>query len=77
MPCHERPFDDQQRPAIFLPGLLGVLVDVIDDALDQRVAEAFLDRALAPLLFGDLDLVLLLDRLGESDEPLGGVRAAG
>ena len=76
MPCHERAFDDQQRAAIFLPGLLGVLVNVIDDAFDQGVAQALLDRALAPLLFGDFGFVLLLDGLGEFDEPLGGVRAA-
>ena len=76
MPCHERSFDDQQRPAVLLPGLLGVLVNVLDDALDQRVAQALLDRALAPFLFGDFDLVLLLDRLGEFDEALGGVRPA-
>jgi len=36
------------------------------------MAEAFLNRALAPLVFGDFDLILLLDRLGQFDEPLGG-----
>ena len=63
-------------PAILLPGLFGVLVNVIHDALDQGVAEALLDRALPPLLFRDFGLVLLLDGLGEFDQALGGVRAA-
>ena len=51
-------------------------VNEIHDALDQGVAEPFLDRALAPFIRDDLGLALLLHGLGKFDEPFGGVRAA-
>ena len=69
---HQRPFDDQQRPAQLGARLFGVGVDVGVDALDQRVGEALLDRAVAPLLgllgvddfagAGRLQLVAVLDQ---------------
>ena len=51
-------------------------VNEIHDALDQRVAEAFLDRAFAPFVLDDLGLALLLHRLGKLDQPLGRVGPA-
>ena len=51
---HERAFDDEQRLAVFLARFLGVLVNEIHDALHQRVAEAFLDRAFAPFVLDGL-----------------------
>ena len=47
---HERAFDDLERARRFLPRLLGIGLDVIDDALDQRVGEPLLDRRAPPLL---------------------------
>ncbi len=73
---HERSFDDGQWAAKFLARLFGIQVNVIHDAFDQGVAEAFLDRSLAPLVFLDLGLVRLFDGLGEFDQPFGGVRPA-
>ncbi len=75
-PGHERAFDDEQRLAIFLPGFLDVGVNEIHDALDQRMAEAFFDRALAPFILDDLRLALLFHRLGKLDQPLGRVGPA-
>ena len=45
---HQRPLDDLERPAVFHPGLFGVLVDEAVDAFQQRVFQPFLDRFLAP-----------------------------
>ena len=39
----------EQRPAVLRAGFFGVLLDEVDDAVDQRVREPLLDRALAPL----------------------------
>ena len=53
---HQRAFDDEQRAAEFDAGFLGVDLDVGVDALHQRVREALLDGAVAPLfglLFAD------------------------
>ncbi len=77
---HQRPFDDGERAPQLRARLLGVAVDVRVDALHQRVREALLDRALAPLLF----LLLArrgpgarrLELLAEVDEALGRVRTA-
>ena len=57
---HQRAFDDGQRPADFQARFLGVGLDVIDDALDQRVFEPLLDRAFAPFVLDDFGLVLLV-----------------
>ena len=70
---HERTFDDVERLGIFLPGLFHVLLDIIDHAFDQRVAEAFFHRSLPPGVFQRFSLVLLFHRFGESDQPLGGI----
>ena len=75
-PRHQRTFDHQQRPHIFLPRLLHIRLDEIDDALDQRVRQSVFDGLLAPGLFLDFDLVLFLHRFGEGQQPVGGIRAA-
>src|ERR1039458_7260680 len=62
---HERAFDDEKRPDIFLPRFFNVGINKIRDAFYQRMAEAFLDRAFAPFVFDDLGFSLLLHRLGE------------
>ncbi len=75
---HQRAFDDLERRGIFLARLLGVGIDEIDDALDQRVAEPFLDGQRAPLRFLlRLGLADFLEALGEGDEPLGARRGGG
>ena len=62
---------------ILLPGLLGVFVDVLDDALEQGVLEPLLDGPGAPRFFLGRGLgALALERFGEVDEPLGGVGTA-
>ncbi len=43
-PGHERTFDHVERPFGFLPRLLGVDVDEIDNAFDQRMFQPFFDR---------------------------------
>ena len=57
-----------------LSGLFHVFFDVLDNALDQRVREPLLDRSSPPSMLLSGDLVLLSDRLGKRDQPLGGVR---
>ena len=74
---HERAFDHFQRGGVFLARFLGIGIDEIDDALDQGVAEPFLDREGAPLrFFLRHGLVDLLVTIGEGDEALGGVGAS-
>ena len=73
---HQRPLDDVNRASKFLPRLLGVGLDVLDDPLDERVAQPLLDGSLAPGIGHLLGLALLLDRLGKLDEPLGGIGTA-
>ena len=55
--------------------LLDVGLDMINNPLDERVAQPFLDRAIAPGIGHLLRSALLLDILGKLDQPLGGVRA--
>ena len=74
---HQRPFDDVQAGGVLLPGLFHVGLDMIDDAVDQRVLEPFLDRSMPP---GRVGLVFLrglaLQRGPVGHQPLGGVGAA-
>src|SRR5262249_3361440 len=62
-----------------LAGFFGIGVDVIDDALDERVLETFGDGLVAPFVV-DFRLLLAaalsLERFGVLDEALGGVFAA-
>ena len=76
--AHQRALDDVQRPRRAEPGLLGVGVDELGDAVDQRVGDAVGDRAVAP---GHVLGLALLRRaalvaLGELEQPLGRVFAA-
>ena len=74
---HQRAFDHLERAAVFQAGFLGVLVDELVDALEQRVFEPLLDRLLAPgEVFLDLLAADALEALGELEHPLGGVGAA-
>ena len=49
---HQRAFDDRQAATVLLPGFFGVLVDVLDDALEERVLEPLFDRLVAPRFVG-------------------------
>ena len=72
---HQRALDHLERAVVGLAGLLGVVLDVVDDAVHQRVREAILHRGLPP---GEVVLALepsALDRLGEDHHAFGGVRA--
>ena len=73
---HQRPLDDVNRASKFLPRLLGVSLDVLDDPLDERVTQPLLDRAFAPGVGDFLRLALFLDRLGKTDKSLGGIGSA-
>ena len=62
------------------PRLLGVGVDVLGDAVDQRVRDALRDRQLAPgevLLLGLLAGGAAAIALGERQQPLGRRRRGG
>ena len=60
------------------PRLLGVFVDIVADAVDERVDQAFRDRLFAP---GEIDLAFLraltLETLGRFEQPVGRVRRGG
>ena len=59
------------------PGLLGVLLDEVDDPVHERMRQPLLDRGLPP---GEVALALrrlALDPLGELDQPVGRIVAAG
>src|SRR5439155_2348712 len=57
-------------------GFFDVLVDVIDDALDERMAQPFFDCTHAPVVFNRVRFVFLLHRFGELDQALRGVGPA-
>ncbi len=73
---HQRPFDDRDGAPVGEACLLGVLLDEIDDAVDQRVLEAPLHGLLAPGEVGAAPGALAADRLGEGQQALGGVGAS-
>ena len=67
---HQRALDHVERPRRPLAGLLGVLLDEVDDAVDERVCEPVPDGRLAP---GQVELPLRRaagDRRRVLDEPL-------
>ena len=55
MPSISGPSITSSGRAARLPRLLGVLLDEVDDAVDERVREPLLDRRLAP---GEVELAL-------------------
>ena len=73
---HQGTFDDVQRARCLGPRLLGVLLDIVGDAVDQRVSQALLDRLLAP---GKVGLLLLpaaaLVAFGRLEQAVGRVCA--
>jgi hypothetical protein len=73
---HQRAFDHVQRApaagADGLPGLLGVGLDEVGDAVHQRVREALVDRRGAPGQLGAVVLGGALDLLGDLQQALGG-----
>ena len=75
---HQRALDDVQRARGGEARLLGVGVDELGDAVDQRMADALLDRPVAP---GEVALLGLLaggalEALGELQQALGRRAAA-
>jgi len=75
---HQRPFDDVERAriAVGLEDLGQILLEVIGDAVDERVREAFFDGLFSPARVGPLPpraTVLVAVALGLLDEALGGV----
>ncbi len=76
---HQRTFDHLEGAGEALAALLGVGLDVLNDALDEGVLEALAHRPAAPFglgLLGPAGAGRLPDRLGEVYQPLGGVGAA-
>ena len=45
---HQRPLDDLERSGVLLAGLLDVLLDELDDAMDQGVRQPALDVGFSP-----------------------------
>ena len=76
---HERAFDHVERALRLRAGFLGVAINEIRDALDQRVREAFLHGAAAPgvvFLFRLIAGLLGLEGFSDFHEALGGVGTA-
>ncbi len=71
---HQRALDHLQRPAVLPARLLGVLVNVVGDPLEERVQQPLLHRPLAPGLVLDHRLAARLDRFRELQHPLRRVR---
>ena len=72
---HEGPFDDLDGTVGAQARLFRVLDDVFGDALDQRVAQAFADRGLAPAQVLGFGARLSLGRPRDLHQALGGVGA--
>ena len=70
---HQRALDDVERARGREPGLLGVGLDIVGDAVDERVREALGDRLLAPGKVLGLRLLALhaAEALGDREQPLG------
>ena len=69
-PVHQRPLDHVERPRSRRARLLGVLLDEVDHAVDERVREPLADGRLAP---GEIELALrraARDGRGVLDETL-------
>ena len=78
---HERAFDDREWLAVFVQSLLGVGIDVIHDAFDERMLQALLHGEFAPgrVLHGCRTRAASFrgfEILGKCDEPLSGISAA-
>jgi hypothetical protein len=75
---HQRPFDHGHGVHVLHAGLLGVGVDVLGDAVHQRMFQAFFHGAFAPCRLGShhLRARCSLELLGEGHHALGGIGAA-
>ena len=70
---HQRTLDDIQRPVRGEPGLLGVGLHEVHDAVHERVRQPLLDRRVPP---GEVYLALgaaAPDGVGEGHQPVGGI----
>ena len=75
---HERSLDDEDRATELLERFCRIVLDVLGNALDERMLETLLDRPLAPfraLLFRTATAVTHVVRR-DLDEPVTGIRAA-
>ncbi len=73
---HQRPFDDVERLRVFVPCLLHVFLDVLDESLDERMRQPLFHGRSSPSEVGFALRRFSLHALGELDQPLGGVRTA-
>ena len=76
-PRHQRPLDDFQRTIVLLPGLLGIVDNVLVDAFDQGMSQPVFNRSVAPL--GHLRLAAVdigPDRFGQRQQPIGRILAS-
>ena len=62
-----------QRVGIFLPSFLDVHIDVIGDAMHERMRQPLFNRAAPPFILLYLGAVAFLDCLRERQQALGGV----
>jgi hypothetical protein len=74
-PVHQRALDHLQRTLRQLPGLLGVGLDEVHDAVYQRVRQPLRDRRLPPGQIHGTAGRRAADGLGERDEAVGRVLA--
>ena len=75
---HEGAFDDVEGAGVFLAGFFDVFFNVVDDAFDEGVCEAFFDVFVAPgfgVGFGFLGAAVF-DGFGEVDQFFGGFGVA-
>ena len=71
--AHQRAFDDRERLAVFLPRLFRVFLDVIRDALHERVRQPLLQGATPPRVFFHCSLLFCLYGFRERQQTFGGV----
>ncbi len=72
---HQRALDHVQRGCMLLTCFLGVLGDVLVDALDQGMLEPLGHRLFAPGLVALLLLAFALESFGGLEQTLGRIRA--
>ena len=73
---HQRAFDDVERPRIFLPRLLDVGFDEIEETVHERMRQPRLDRAGAPGAILFFLFRAALDRRRKLDQPFRRIRTS-
>ena len=73
---HQRTFNDCQRPLVFLSCLFNIVLDVIHDALDQRVLQPLFDGLLTPRVLFGFGFAVLMYGVRECQETFGRVGPA-